>query len=253
MAFSQRSFAPAREQREEAYAVVANRLRAMILSGELAVGERLPRESELADAFAVSRSTIREALRVLGSQSLIEVVRGKGGGTFVAQPKMQDLTDGLAALFGLVAGSDECTIDELVDARKLLEVSAARDAATSGNAVALQALKDSLPRRGIKSLSAARAFESNLGFHVGVLRAAGNRVIEAVAVPVISTLHYRVRREPGEFPVCRTVEEHWELYERIASGDADRAAALMESHLEELRPVYSALQRQDEGGTQASP
>lgn len=66
-----------------AYAVLAGHLRSRILSGELQPGERLPGEAELTAEFGVGRSTIREALRSLASQNLIETTRGVTGGASV--------------------------------------------------------------------------------------------------------------------------------------------------------------------------
>src|ERR1700716_910080 len=69
-----------------AYRQVADELRRQIIAGLLPAGHRLPNEPELSRAFGVSRSTVREALRVLASQHLIETLRGGRGGSFVAAP-----------------------------------------------------------------------------------------------------------------------------------------------------------------------
>lgn len=233
----------------EAYAIVANTLRATILRGELEIGEKLPDEGQLCAMFHVSRSTIREALRTLGSQSLIKVVRGKGGGIFVTQPRIQDLTDGLSAMFGLVAGTDECTIEELVRARTLLEVYAVRNAALSRSKSDIEYLRETLPSRDRTArIPRERSFDSNYNFHAAILRVANNRVIEAIAVPIFSTLHYRVHRRSAKFPVSKTLAEHWKLLEAIAEGDPDQAADLMRGHLEGLKPVYAALDRRGRPG-----
>src|SRR5689334_18541438 len=70
---------------------VEDRIRQAILEGELKTGERLPSESELARQFAVSRTTVREALRALSTQNLIEKVPGAGGGSFVRAVDHQSL------------------------------------------------------------------------------------------------------------------------------------------------------------------
>lgn len=72
-----------------AYQQVANQLRELIMKGTLVVGERLPAEGEMALKFGVSRSTVREALRGLSSQSLVQTKRGVNGGTFVAEPSAE--------------------------------------------------------------------------------------------------------------------------------------------------------------------
>ena len=71
---------------QPAYQQVADQLRDRILDGSVAAGDRLPTEVELSEIFGVSRSTVREALRVLASRGLIRTTRGTTGGTFFGLP-----------------------------------------------------------------------------------------------------------------------------------------------------------------------
>ncbi|MFM8871031.1 MAG: FadR/GntR family transcriptional regulator, partial [Actinomycetota bacterium] len=65
---------------------VADTLRRQIVLGRFKVGDRLPTEEELTGHFDVARTTLREALRVLESQGLIEIRRGRNGGPVVTEP-----------------------------------------------------------------------------------------------------------------------------------------------------------------------
>ncbi|MGH3039100.1 MAG: FadR/GntR family transcriptional regulator, partial [Gaiellaceae bacterium] len=76
---------PVRRVRK-AYEQVNDQLRELIVSGELAPGERLPNEAVLAREFGVSRATVREALRILTAQNLIRTTKGAGGGSYVTLP-----------------------------------------------------------------------------------------------------------------------------------------------------------------------
>ena len=80
-----------------AYQVLADALRAKILAGELEPGRKLPIEPELSAQYGVSRSTVREALRVLASQNLIATTRGVSGGSFVAPPNPEQISGYLEA------------------------------------------------------------------------------------------------------------------------------------------------------------
>ena len=71
-------------------AQIAKAIRDAIMSGDLIVDERLPSEAELAEQFAVSRPTVREALKRLGAQSLIRTQRGATGGAFVNRLTFED-------------------------------------------------------------------------------------------------------------------------------------------------------------------
>src|SRR3954468_11719481 len=92
---------------QPAYQQVADQLRALIISGELVAGDRLPPEGELGASFGVSRSTVREALRSLASQGLIETTRGTTGGTFVTRIKPAAVTSYLETSIGLMSGTEE--------------------------------------------------------------------------------------------------------------------------------------------------
>jgi DNA-binding FadR family transcriptional regulator len=99
------------------YVVVADQLRRRILGGELAEGERLPVEEELTAQFGVARTTLREALRVLESEGLIAIRRGRGGGPFVTHPDLGPISLALAASLQLQGAS----VGELDEARRLIE------------------------------------------------------------------------------------------------------------------------------------
>src|SRR3954469_447354 len=83
-----------------AYVQVSEQLRDLIVSGWLHEGERLPSEDALAGQFGASRSTVREALRLLSSERLVTTVRGVNGGTFVTPPTMAGVGDYLQSSLG---------------------------------------------------------------------------------------------------------------------------------------------------------
>ncbi|MET9089695.1 GntR family transcriptional regulator, partial [Streptomyces sp. NPDC004237] len=97
--------------------LVAARLRRMIVRGELAEGESLPSETALMEQFAVSRPTLREAFRVLESESLINVRRGARGGARVQIPEGT-----VAARYaGVVLEYRGTTLKDVYDARTVIE------------------------------------------------------------------------------------------------------------------------------------
>ena len=112
-----------------AYEQVADQLRALILAGDLVRGERLPNENMLAGDFGVSRATVREALRVLAAQNLITTAKGAGGGSYITRPTVDHISEFLRSSIALMTESHDLSLDELLEARDLLEVPAARLAA----------------------------------------------------------------------------------------------------------------------------
>ena len=83
----------------------------------------------LAEELGVSRATVREALRLLGAENLIRTAKGAGGGSFVTVPSADHLSESLRSGLGRLAHAEHVTLDELLEARELLEVPAAQLAA----------------------------------------------------------------------------------------------------------------------------
>jgi GntR family transcriptional repressor for pyruvate dehydrogenase complex len=97
---------------------VATVLRRMFIRGEITEGTMLPPESELMERFGVSRPTLREAFRVLESESLIQVQRGVRGGARVTRPRRETL----ARYAGLILEYEGVKVKDVYDARATLEV-----------------------------------------------------------------------------------------------------------------------------------
>lgn len=216
----------------------------MIVARQLEAGERLPGEPELAELFGVGRSTVREAIRALAADQLVDIVRGAGGGTFVRQPRFDDIAAKFSFGLELIAGSTDCTIDELVESRKLLELHSARVAAHRCTPTALEAIEASIPARGAEQLSSEQIFQANCAFHLAVVDAAGNRVITGLARSVLRALYPRVDRDVGARDTwARVNEEHRAIAAAIGAQDEDLAERLMLDHLACLKPVYSTMER----------
>lgn len=159
-----------------AYQQVADQLRELILSGSLSAGDRLPVEAELSTVFGVSRSTVREALRLLGSQGLTHTVRGATGGTFVAETDARSISDYLETSLVLLSGSHGVSADELLEARHLLEVPAARLAALRRSPQDVEAMRAAIAEERAET-DRGRRFEHHQQFHAALLHAAGNRLL----------------------------------------------------------------------------
>ena len=212
------------------------------MKGTLTVGERLPAEGEMALQFGVSRSTVREALRGLSSQSLVHTKRGVNGGTFVAEPSAEHVHTYLETTIGLLSGADVVSVDEILEARELIEVPSARLAALRGDEGQFQRLKATLDTGAEADLAAD--FEGHRDFHVAVMEASGNRLLEVIARPMFSVLRTRFMREKASPAFWDTVDsDHRDICGAIAAGDAETSARLMHNHLERLRSMYERIDR----------
>ena len=226
-----------------AYEQVANQLRELIVQGGLAPGTRLPVEADLAASFGVSRGTVREALRVLSSRDLIYAVRGSGGGTFVSESDPATVSEYLETGIELLSADGSITLDELLEARKLLEVPVARFAAERRSEESLAELQAALDAE-MASSGSARS-EHHHRFHLLLLAAAGNGLLDLMTQPVFGVIRSRYVLQPnqGRREVWEQVDsDHATILEHVARGDGAGAARAMEEHLLRLDAVYRATE-----------
>lgn len=222
-----------REQVEET-------IKEAILSGELRTGELLPPEAELARQFNVSRTTLREALRVLSAQQLVRKVPGARGGNFVQSVDYRSLgvvmTDTIDNLLSL----GTIQFDEVADVRRHLEVPSVRLAALNRSEEELAQLTEIVGKQKAASVDDPGIPELDRRFHTLIAQASGNRVLSAL----VGALHHAT--EPVHYldlspDVGReTVIQHQAIVRAIADQSADRAEAAVVEHLSYLRRHLSA-------------
>jgi DNA-binding FadR family transcriptional regulator len=219
-----------------AYQVLADALRARILTGQLKSGEKLPIEPDLSTQYGVSRSTVREALRVLASQGLITTTRGVSGGSFVAFPSPEQISGYLEASLRLLTQADSLTFGQLAEARDMLEVPAAGLAAQRRSDEQLQDLKMTLFDRG--HVTVAQAIESSKAFHTALVRATGSPLVEVLARPVFQVVYDHVQgwdAPAGFWP--RIAGDHERIFDAVAAQDPAGAQDAIRDHLRKLRPA----------------
>jgi DNA-binding FadR family transcriptional regulator len=233
---------PVRRVRK-AYEQVADQLRELIMAGELSQGARLPNEALLAREFGVSRATIREALRVLAAQSLIHTAKGAGGGSYVTLPSVDHISSFLSSNINLLTGNRDLTLEELIEARMLLEIPAARLAAERRREEDLERLRSSIPPDAVR-IDTREEFVHNAEFHTTIIEACGNTLLYIAAQPVFSTLSTHLARSTLGKRFHRDVHRHHEtILAAVGAGDAHAAGAEMQSHLEYLVPYYEKAWR----------
>lgn len=214
---------------------VEETIKAAILSGELKSGEMLPPESELARQFNVSRTTLREALRVLTSQHLIVKVPGARGGNFVQSVDYRSLgTVMIEAVENLLAlGS--LRFDEVADVRQHLEVPSVRLAAMHRTDDDLAELRDIVGLQKSASVDDPDIPDLDRRFHTAIAKASGNRALAAL----VSALHHAT--EPVHYldlspEVGReTVRQHTVILRAIEKQDGAAGETAIIEHLTYLR------------------
>lgn len=222
------AFQPVRPVR--AYQRVAEQIEERILGGALAPGARLPAERELVRQFAVGRSTIREALRVLQSSGLIRSRPGDPLGAEVLGVSPDNLSQALTRL----TRSHLSGLAELVQFRMLLDAESYRLAArlhTEDDLARLAALAD---RMEACVPSDPHAFsQADADFHRVVAEASGNALLalcaRAVHDAVVEAIETQLRGETTEDAadwMRRSVTHHREVLAALREADGPRAASL---------------------------
>ncbi len=228
-------------RRPKAYEEIAARLIEQIVKGQRSHGERLPSETVLADEFGVSRATIREALRALAARDLIRTAKGMGGGSYVQVPSIDHIADSLSTSLNMMSSAKTLTVEELLEARDLLEVPAARLAAIRRSETDVERLQHSLEDARIDVDAEAEVIR-NTDFHGIVIEACGNQLLSIAAQPVFMVLRNGFMRTGIDSSFFDNIREHHhEIALAIERGDAVASGTLMQEHLDFLRPTYETL------------
>lgn len=217
--------------RPPAYQQLADELRAEITSGRLQPGERLPPEPELCVQIGVSRSTVREALRLLASQHLIVTTRGVTGGSFVAHPDAEQLADGLSTGFALLTHSAAVGFADLLELRRALEVPAAGLAALHREESHLLELRSALFDPAIDDFDTMMA--AHAVFHRVMAKATGNPLFELVGRPLYQVSYGE--EVIGDLPEgywVRIDADHRAILDGLTAGDAEGARRAAAAHLD---------------------
>lgn len=229
-----------KSSRRPAYEIVADTLRVRILAGELTPGTRLPPDSELRVEFGVGQSTVREAIRSLASENLVQTTRGATGGTFVAIPDIGKLSAHLEAGVTLLAAAEGVTVDQLMEVRQLIEVPAAAAAAFRRTESHLEELRATVyhPAGEI----GPEVYANNQEFHRVLLRGADNPLLNLVTVPVFRVIGSRFSRDVAPEGFWRCVDDdHRAILDAVECRDSTTAMTLMRRHLDRLGDVYKQM------------
>ncbi|MEW9551961.1 FadR/GntR family transcriptional regulator [Nonomuraea sp. NPDC050783] len=203
-----------------------SRIRALIQSGELSPGARLPPEPQLAAQLGVSRNPLREAVKALVVARVLDVRRGDG--TYVTSLGPRLLLEGLGLAVELLRDD---TLLETVQVRRMLEPAATGLAATAITAEQLQEIGEHLEAMRAASDDVEKLNHHDAAFHHAVVRAVGNETLSTLLDGISGrTLRMRVWRGTVEAGSShKTIAEHEAIYNALAARDAAlaQAAALM--------------------------
>lgn len=221
---------------------IADHLMALIGTGELKPGDRLPTEPELMKQFQVGRSSIREAIGALSLVGLVTVKPGQG--THVAGFSAENQSKPIGLL-----GIGREKISELVEARVELECVIVRFAAERATAEDLEEIRMVHQRMKQARNSHEKLIKLDLAFHMAVARAARNavllRFLTEMRQPIRLWMEQKARFDWG---YDKVYDQHDLILQAIESGDGRQAEAALKSHLQSTgeRLIAALLEDKEE-------
>ncbi|ATY16325.1 GntR family transcriptional regulator [Amycolatopsis sp. AA4] len=198
-----------------------------MLSGEVEPGQKIPSERQLAEALAVGRSTIREAIKSLELLGLVE--QRVGDGTYLSGSSSELLPQVIQ--WGLLLTVHER--DDMLEARRHLEVLLAGLAAEHRTDEQLARLHELVEQMRAASDDLDRYVEADIAFHLEVARSSGNSVLVGVLTNIQSLLHVwasRVIHTAGETETSLAMHEP--ILKAIDAGDPAAARDAMRAHMD---------------------
>lgn len=222
-----------------------------IIGGAVAPGDFLATEPELGSKFGVSRTSVREAMRVLSAKGLVEI-RQKIG-TRVQEKEFWNIFDADILRWHHEEGQGDAVMRDLIELRQVLEPAAARLAAGRATIENHRRLKLAITAMENSVKSPEAYAQADLEFHLAVYSASHNSLMWQFGTVVGDFLRrafliqQKIVREPAE--LSRDVNLHAQVYQAIDRGDGEAAAsAMLLVVLEGKSALIQALDSIDQSG-----
>jgi GntR family transcriptional regulator, transcriptional repressor for pyruvate dehydrogenase complex len=231
-------------RRSRIYEHIVDQIHALIREGRWAPGDQIPPERELAERFRVSRTSVREALRALEMQGIIE--SRQGGGTFVRSADTEALVPPLAA--AILRGQREMT--EVLEVRELIEPGISRLAAMRANPEVVAELEQILDRQR-ECIASGRPFvDEDTAFHYTLARAADNHILLRLHNVILDVLR-ESRQTYLHVPdrPAMSLRGHEAILAAVSARDGEGAQQASLAHISEVRDGILRAMNQADAGT----
>ncbi len=213
--------------------MAAEQILNQIKAGELAPGDRLPPQRELATLLGVGRSSVREAINALAVMGYLDVAQGRG--TYISK----DLPDADTALFQFDAALKAGTILDLIDVREMIERRSARLAAERAEDTKIKNLANTLKAMRASGEDYESFLEADMQFHRALAEASENQILCELTRLILDKvvahhLQLRTTRLSAGYRDV-SIETAEKILAAVAAGDGDAAAEWTGRHLNAIR------------------
>lgn len=218
--------------RKSIYEDIVLQIKKMLESGELAPGDKLPPERSLAEMFAVSRNSVREAIKALAEQDVLE--SRQGAGTFVREQS----TGSLLPDFSRIVTDEKAAVRDVFEVRKILEPEIAAMAARNASPGEVTRLEAALVEQETALSQGRISGTLDQRFHKLLAEASGNDVLRAM----VTALHddfteSRADALQSEERQQASLAAHRAIVEAVRDGHVMQAEKAMREHLEEIESI----------------
>lgn len=204
---------------------LVEKLEKLILEGVLQPGDRLPPERELSEILAVSRSSLRGALKALQVMGVLEVRQGSGN--FLSVEAKEILEQPARTLVPLPSLSQA----ELFEARRAMEAESAAGAAVRATESDLQRIRAECNRLASNTRDAVAFGKHDLAFHHAIALASGNRYFVWFLGLANKVLYSALLKRPTRRNLSMSLDEHQRIFDAIESRDPEAARREMLAHV----------------------
>jgi GntR family transcriptional repressor for pyruvate dehydrogenase complex len=226
------------DKRQDVTRQVISTFKTLLAEGSLVSGQRLPAERDLAKSLSVSRSSLRQALKVLEIMNVIS--QRVGDGTYLNRSAASILGEPVEFLILL----DGITFHELMEARLIVEPELTARAASRATEEDLTALRRTLTAMEGSRDDRERFIEQDLLFHQTIFRLAGNRMCSLMFSVIHQSLHKMIELTSQLVRADHTLHLHRRIYSAVRRREPEQSRARMVEHLLDAQGLLTRAHEQ---------
>ena len=223
-----------------AYETVASQISEIISSANLKPGDKLPTEHQLSERLGVSRTVVREAIKVLVAVGLVHT--RKGSGLYVAKQQLSFNSMSMTMVFDSITPLDPSIVVNLYEYRRIVEIPAARLAAKYTTPRELRSIREAiaLSHASAEIHDRQQFRESDAAFHIAVAEASHNPFLASSVASFARSQGwiFEIASSSTDAWLTTTIEHHTAVFDAIQDGEPDAAAHAMQVHLDWAQNGY---------------
>jgi GntR family transcriptional repressor for pyruvate dehydrogenase complex len=231
-------------QRDRLYTQVADQIEQLIASESLRPGDKLPGERDMAERMGVSRTVVREAIRVLGVRGLVQVKTGCG--TFVQEPSAKNAAASIGRLLKLRQG--DTSFEHIHEVRSMIELETAGLAAERATDEDLAYLARTIEGMAAHKQDLDAYIKYDHAFHEGLAEATHNSLFNVLLSPISDLLHRVILvsvQAPGALNAG--LAHHRNILAQVRQHAPRAARQAMRDHLSEAKKLVQTAQDHTQG------